>query len=128
MASDDDCDDGGPGALYSICEYGTDCTDCGVREFSPPPASSSCPDLKSTAWCTKKEAKGKCTQKKVATNCRSTCDLCNVSPPPAPCSHARSTGWCVKRQTKCNKKKIAKKCSTTCAHCAGVDYGSGDFD
>ena len=28
---DGECDDGGPGSLYSICGYGTDCSDCGVR-------------------------------------------------------------------------------------------------
>jgi hypothetical protein len=34
---DGECDDGGPGSdtsvceLYDICEYGTDCGDCGVR-------------------------------------------------------------------------------------------------
>ena len=32
------CDDGGPGAAFSFCEYGTDCHDCGRREErSPPP-------------------------------------------------------------------------------------------
>ena len=30
-ARDGECDDGGPGSLYSICSYGTDCNDCGVR-------------------------------------------------------------------------------------------------
>ena len=35
-ASDNDCDDGGPGAEFSICSVGTDCTDCGPR--SPAPA------------------------------------------------------------------------------------------
>ncbi len=30
-ASDGVCDDGGPGATYSVCPYGTDCVDCGVR-------------------------------------------------------------------------------------------------
>ena len=29
-ASDGDCDDGGEGAQYTICELGTDCTDCGA--------------------------------------------------------------------------------------------------
>ena len=28
---DGECDDGGPGSLYDICEYGTDCADCGAR-------------------------------------------------------------------------------------------------
>lgn len=28
---DAECDDGGTGATYSLCNYGTDCTDCGVR-------------------------------------------------------------------------------------------------
>ena len=28
-AVDDECDDGGPGAGYDLCEYGSDCLDCG---------------------------------------------------------------------------------------------------
>jgi len=28
---DGECDDGGPGSLYSICKLGTDCNDCGPR-------------------------------------------------------------------------------------------------
>ncbi|XP_070563263.1 apolipoprotein A-IV-like isoform X2 [Ptychodera flava] len=28
------CEDGGPGSRYSLCEYGTDCSDCGYR-FDP---------------------------------------------------------------------------------------------
>ena len=35
-ASDGECDDGGPGAEYGICAYGTECEDCGPRIFSPP--------------------------------------------------------------------------------------------
>ena len=31
-ASDGDCDDGGPNHDYSLCDYGTDCDDCGVRD------------------------------------------------------------------------------------------------
>ena len=32
------CDDGGPGAEYDKCEYGTDCDSCGPRpELHPPP-------------------------------------------------------------------------------------------
>ncbi len=30
-AADGECDDGGPGSSYSVCELGTDCTDCGPR-------------------------------------------------------------------------------------------------
>ena len=35
-----DCDDGGDGAEYAVCPYGTDCGDCGIRAGarpSPPP-------------------------------------------------------------------------------------------
>jgi len=45
-ASDNDCDDGGPGAEYSACSVGTDCVDCGPRTApvsspaSPPPPHS----------------------------------------------------------------------------------------
>jgi len=38
-ASDNDCDDGGPGSDYSSCTLGTDCTDCGPRSPAPPPPS-----------------------------------------------------------------------------------------
>ena len=30
-ANDGECDDGGPDSLYSICDLGTDCNDCGPR-------------------------------------------------------------------------------------------------
>jgi hypothetical protein len=31
-ARDGECDDGGDGARWRDCEYGTDCTDCGIRD------------------------------------------------------------------------------------------------
>ncbi|MCO6437712.1 MAG: C1 family peptidase [Phycisphaerae bacterium] len=31
FAFDGECDDGGPGADYNVCAFGTDCFDCGVR-------------------------------------------------------------------------------------------------
>ncbi|RVU48848.1 hypothetical protein EA187_05310 [Lujinxingia sediminis] len=31
-ANDGECDDGGPGAAYDVCTYGTDCSDCGSRD------------------------------------------------------------------------------------------------
>src|SRR5690554_5642038 len=30
-AFDGVCDDGGPGSAYSVCDYGSDCADCGPR-------------------------------------------------------------------------------------------------
>ena len=33
FANDRACDDGGPGALYNVCELGTDCANCGPREI-----------------------------------------------------------------------------------------------
>ena len=35
--SDGDCDDGGVGAEYDHCDYGSDCIDCGDRTMPPPP-------------------------------------------------------------------------------------------
>jgi serine/threonine protein kinase len=32
-ANDGECDDGGPGSLYNICAFGTDCADCGPRRL-----------------------------------------------------------------------------------------------
>ncbi len=41
---DGECDDGGEGALYGLCEYGTDCVDCAARSpRSPRPAPSTTP-------------------------------------------------------------------------------------
>jgi len=37
--SDGHCDDGGPGAEFSGCGLGTDCTDCGSRASTPPPTA-----------------------------------------------------------------------------------------
>ena len=31
FAGDGECDDGGEGSDFAICEYGADCSDCGVR-------------------------------------------------------------------------------------------------
>ena len=31
FASDGECDDGGEGSDFAICDYGADCSDCGVR-------------------------------------------------------------------------------------------------
>jgi hypothetical protein len=46
-AADGDCDDGGPGAEWSSCAQGTDCSDCGPRALNtngaqavPPPSFS----------------------------------------------------------------------------------------
>ena len=41
-ARDTECDDGGPGSMYNVCAYGTDCADCGprdpaMRNAGPPP-------------------------------------------------------------------------------------------
>ncbi|MEZ4937796.1 MAG: hypothetical protein R2799_09415 [Crocinitomicaceae bacterium] len=30
-AYDGVCDDGGSGSVYSVCDFGTDCSDCGAR-------------------------------------------------------------------------------------------------
>ena len=31
FANDGDCDDGGPGSDYDLCDFGSDCGDCGTR-------------------------------------------------------------------------------------------------
>ena len=43
-ASNGLCEDGGPGSVWPDCSLGTDCSDCGVREYpSPPPAPANSP-------------------------------------------------------------------------------------
>jgi hypothetical protein len=34
-ADDGECDDGGTGSAFDVCDYATDCGDCGVREDLP---------------------------------------------------------------------------------------------
>lgn len=45
-AGDGDCDDGGPGSEYDICELGSDCADCGARSAAAAPAAAA-----ATAGC-----------------------------------------------------------------------------
>jgi hypothetical protein len=45
-ANDGECDDGGPGADFDECAYGSDCADCGPRD----PISSTC-TCDATAGC-----------------------------------------------------------------------------
>ena len=35
-SNDGDCDDGGPGADYALCDLGSDCADCGLRPIQQP--------------------------------------------------------------------------------------------
>ena len=50
--SDDTCDDGGSGSQFSICAYGSDCTDCGTRSTGTGSSSGSttCVDASSTGF------------------------------------------------------------------------------
>lgn len=53
-ATDGECDDGGPSALYDVCRLGTDCADCGPRlaatEPSSPRPEPGCTDTCSTRF------------------------------------------------------------------------------
>jgi len=41
-SGDGECDDGGPGSAYEECGVGSDCADCGRRDFSAYTCSNSC--------------------------------------------------------------------------------------
>ena len=45
--NDQMCDDGGPDSLYAICDYGSDCADCGNRVQSTGPKYQA----GATGWC-----------------------------------------------------------------------------
>jgi hypothetical protein len=51
-AHDGDCDDGGPGSDFSLCELGTDCGDCGPRRVSGSSAGTGCCCDPNTGVCT----------------------------------------------------------------------------
>ena len=36
-SNDGECDDGGPGFEYTLCDLGSDCADCGLRPIGTPP-------------------------------------------------------------------------------------------
>jgi hypothetical protein len=67
-SSDNDCDDGGPGAEYSLCDLGSDCEDCGdrgsgggvVTSPNPPPPSPSPAPGSPNQWpgCTAQDLTG----------------------------------------------------------------------
>jgi len=106
-ASDDLCDDGGEGADYVSCEYGSDCDDCGSRAcvvdcdpvepdpLAPPPAPSSpppsppppsapppCKDSCYTKKGMKKTWEQKCVTAQSWVEKCAGCDECYISPPP----------------------------------------------
>jgi hypothetical protein len=49
---DGECDDGGPGSLYSLCELGTDCMDCGSRAEGGTDAPLPAPTSDGAEGCT----------------------------------------------------------------------------
>ena len=44
------CQDGGPNSVGISCTYGTDCTDCGARDYLPPPAQPPSPPPSPSYW------------------------------------------------------------------------------
>ncbi len=44
FSGDGTCDDGGPGASFSLCDLGTDCMDCGIRDGEAPQPMEGCQD------------------------------------------------------------------------------------
>ena len=47
-SNDGNCDDGGPGAQYALCDLGSDCDDCGLRPIvAPPPPPPAAPMVQS---------------------------------------------------------------------------------
>ena len=51
-ANDGVCDDGGTGSQYSVCGYGTDCTDCGCRSERPTTTTTTtAPSTTTTTVC-----------------------------------------------------------------------------
>lgn len=50
FAGDGACDDGGPGAQFDLCTFGTDCDDCGARDgVTPAPGGEPNPDPPGTS-------------------------------------------------------------------------------
>ena len=68
LTNDGLCDDGGPGAGYSNCDYGFDCTDCGAR-----------------TW----DCGFECTQFATAAEAAATCAAKEQLVPPVTCRQAR---------------------------------------
>jgi len=64
------CDDGGEGAKYNACDYGTDCSDCGVR-VPQPPAPPAAPPYGECGVCDAGEVCGICLELVPTSECPS---------------------------------------------------------
>lgn len=146
-ADDDECDDGGPDSITEICDYGTDCGDCGVREDLPVICTVNYnDDCPADQRCNCDEATGSCIcapgargegvlgdacdeQTDCATGlcldaqCSRPCD--NENPCEAPLAECQAfLGLCVPGscETNCGGRTCgADGCGGTCGTCEGGD-------
>lgn len=122
-AADGDCDDGGAGAEFTSCEYGTDCTDCGFT-------GRACVDQAHTGIVGANQQPFSCPmlfndcnhatlRLRILAACPQTCGLCGHRPPspPPPCIDLTQTGFTL--------SSVPASCAQLSPHCQDAQYGQG---
>ena len=100
--NDDECDDGGPGAQFSECDLGTDCTDCKTTQGLPPRLGSAPTSCSPASGC-----------------CRFTSECCSDGPDALRCIGSAEVGHC---RTECTDTGVCPEGF----ECQGVVDSNGD--
>ena len=122
-ANDGECDDGGADALYSICDFGTDCTDCGAR--NPDDCVPACTSSEGVAFeCGRDGCGGSCGECAEGEACfYGACEACEPDCEGRSCGSdgcGGSCGECPDGQD-CTYEG---QCETCVPDCEGAECGS----
>lgn len=136
FAGDGSCDDGGPGADTSLCELGTDCDDCGVRDMSDDGSEN--PDCGDDGICNMEcpidPADPDCTNVDFCENFEICCDgdsICDLVRCPGPGLDSDCTNYhlcdrlevCCDDDDRCDDAAIdCPESDRDCAYCGADGY------
>jgi len=114
-AADMECDDGGPDSLYSVCAFGTDCSDCGPRnpaDCVPRCEERNCGDNGCGGTC------GECAEPETCMG--GTCSVCTPDCSDATCGDDGCGGSCGE----CTGSAVCSRGTCRTPDCAGRECGS----
>ncbi len=121
FAFDGMCDDGGANSMYSLCDYGSDCSDCGSREATPEQsAQSTRPDVNGCSDSCVFASDGICDDG----GANSTWDVCQYGTDCSDCG-VRSTS---SGQTSQSNNAPATGCDNTCEFAFDGECDDGGYN